>query len=126
MSDFLDMDTASAPDPMQFTARLAELHKKSKSPTGMFGFDDVTCNGKIPHEVGWEEDWAVFFSKLLRGILKHDTKANGAWPKLETAANRIINAVIPRLSGVLQADGRELKPCLIHGDCWEGSSRDFT
>ena len=38
LSDFVDMDT-SAPDPARFTARLAELHRKSKSPNGMFGFE---------------------------------------------------------------------------------------
>ena len=43
------------------------------------------------------------------------------WPELEAAADQVINAVIPRLLGALQADGRELKPSLIHGDCWEGT-----
>lgn len=119
LSDFVDMNT-SAPDPAQFTARLAELHRKSKSPNGMFGFEVTTCDGKLPHTVAWEKSWATFFGKLLRGVLKLDIEANGVWPELKAAAEQVITGVIPRLLGILQSDGRELKPSLIHGDCWEG------
>ena len=120
LSDFVDMDT-SAPDPSQFTTRLAELHHKGTSPNGKFGFDVITCDGKLPHRVEWESSWATFFSKLLKGVLKLDTEANGVWPELEDAAAQVISGVIPRLLGVLQSDGRNIKPSLIHGDCWEGN-----
>ena len=119
LSDFLDLRT-SAPDPVRFTSRIAELHRKSQSPNGMFGFDVTTCDGKLPHTVAWEKSWATFFGKLLQGVLKLDTDANGVWSKLEAVADQVIIGVIPRLLGVLQAAGRELKPSLIHGDCWEG------
>ena len=29
--------------------------------------------------------------------------------------------VVPRLLGALEADGRKIKPCLIHADLWEGN-----
>ena len=119
LSDFVDMDT-SAPEPSQFTARLAEMHRKSSSPCGLFGFPVTTCDGKLPHTVAWEASWATFFAKLLRGVLKLDAETNGTWPELEAAAQQVISAVIPRLLGALQSEGRELKPSLIHGDCWEG------
>ena len=119
LSDFLNMDNA-APEPAQFTARVAELHRKSKSPNGMFGFEATTCDRKPLHTVAWEECWATFFEKLLCGVLKLDTEVNGVWPELEAAAEQVIAGVISRLLGVLQSDGRELKPSLIHGDCWEG------
>ena len=120
LSDFVDMDT-SAPEPTQFTARLAEMHRKSNSPCGMFGFPVTTCDGKLPHTVAWEASWATFFAKLLQGVLKIDTESNGVWPELEAAAQQVISGVIPRMLGILQSEGRELKPSLIHGDCWEGS-----
>ncbi|KAK0512600.1 hypothetical protein JMJ35_004617 [Cladonia borealis] len=120
LSDFVDMDHA-APDPTRFTARLAELHCKSKSPNGMFGFEVTTCDGKLPHTVAWEKSWATFFGKILRGVLKLDIEASGVWPELEAAAEQVLASVIPRLLGILQSDGRELKPSLIHGDCWEGN-----
>ena len=119
LSDFLDMDNA-APEPAQFTAHVAELHRKSKSPNGMFGFETTTCDGKPPHTVAWEKCWATFFEKLLCGVLKLDTEVNGVWPELEAAAEQVIAGIIPRLLGVLQSDGRKLKPSLIHGDGWEG------
>jgi fructosamine-3-kinase len=31
----------------------------------------------------------------------------------------ILDHVIPRLLGPLESDGRQVKPCLIHGDLWE-------
>ena len=55
------MDVTSAPEPVEFTSKLAELHKKSRSPTGKFGFHITTCDGKVAHVVEWEESWAVFF-----------------------------------------------------------------
>ncbi|KAI9715531.1 MAG: hypothetical protein M1828_000783 [Chrysothrix sp. TS-e1954] len=120
LSDFLDMDSAP-PDPEALAERVAELHLKGTSQNGKFGFEVTTCDGKVPHTVAWEESWAVFFTNLLRGVLKMDTEANGKWPELEAAAKQVIDAVIPRLLGVLQTDGRQIKPSLIHGDCWEGN-----
>ena len=62
-------------------------------------------------------------SKSSCAAFKFDIEANGVWPELEAAAEQVITGVIPRLLGILQSDGRELKPSLIHGDCWEG---DYT
>lgn len=118
-SGLVDMDT-SAPEPAQFTVRLAEMHRKSSSPGGMFRFPVTTCDGKLPHTVAWEASCATFFAKLLQGVLKLDTESNGVWPELEAAAQQVIGGVIPRLLGVLQSGGRELKPSLIHGARWEG------
>ena len=86
----------------------------------MFSFEVTTCDGKLPYTVAWEESRATIFGKLLHGVLKLDIEANGVWPELEAAAEQVLTSVIPRLLGNLQSDGRELKPSLIHGDCWEG------
>lgn len=115
-----EMDV-SAPDPATFTARIAELHHKGYSPNGMFGFGVITCDGKFPHTVTWEKSWAVFFVKFLQGVLNLDIETNGSWPPMETAAKQILNAVIPRLLGILQTRDRTLKPSVIHGDLWEGN-----
>ncbi|KAI4272772.1 MAG: hypothetical protein LQ337_005070 [Flavoplaca oasis] len=120
LSDFIDMDM-SAPEPIQFTARVAELHHKGTSPNGMFGFPVTTCDGKLPHTVEWESSWAVFFAKLIRGVLKLDIETNGSWAELEEAAEQTITKVIPRLCCALQAEGRQIKATLIHGDLWEGN-----
>lgn len=98
-----------APEHAHFTARLAEMRRKSKNVR----LSVTTCNGKLPHTVAWKASWATLFAKLLRGVLKLDTEANGVWQaELETAARQVIRRVIPRLLGVLQSEGRELKASL--------------
>lgn len=34
----------------------------------------------------------------------------------------ILKKVVPRLLLPLQSEGRTLKPCLVHGDCWDGNT----
>lgn len=120
LSDFVDMKI-SAPDSTQFAAQIAELHRKGASPEGKFGFPVTTCDGRLPHTVAWEDSWATFFAKLINGVLKLDIEANGPWPEFERAAEQVIAKVIPRLCGVLQSEGRQIKASLIHGDLWDGN-----
>jgi hypothetical protein len=51
LSDFVEMDVVSAPEPTQFTAKVALLHQASASPNGKFGFHVATCDGKMAHTV---------------------------------------------------------------------------
>ena len=119
VSEFIDMDATTAPDPEEFGAKIAEVHQKSSSPTGKFGFHVTTCDGKMPHTVDWQDTWADFFGRLLRGISKIDIEANGSWPELERATEQVITKVVPRLLGDLRHGGEPIKPCIIHGDLWE-------
>ena len=109
------------PDPKLLGVRLAELHRKSQSPTGKFGFYCPTYDGKLPQTTEWDSSWASFFAKLIQGIAKLDAGVNGPWDELQEALDRTCEKVIPRLLGALQENGRKLKPCLIHGDLWEGN-----
>lgn len=120
LTDFIDMSNR-LPDPVRLCSRLAELHRSSVSPTGKFGFHLPTCQGKLPQDVKWESSWASFFAKLLKGALCLDLETNGPWPELQRISDRVLTRVIPRLLGALQEDGRDIKPCLIHGDLWEGN-----
>ncbi|TPX17324.1 uncharacterized protein E0L32_012211 [Thyridium curvatum] len=72
LSEFIDMDITPAPDPVEFTTQLAALHKRSGSPNGRFGFHVVTCDGKMPHTVDWQDSWATFLGRLLQGVCKLD------------------------------------------------------
>jgi protein-ribulosamine 3-kinase len=121
LSEFIDMDVVTAPEPMQFTAKVAQMHQRGTSPDGRFGFPVITCDGKMAHTVEWESSWAKFYAKLLLGVVKLDNETNGPLPKLEAATANMIDRVIPRMLGILQADGRQLKPSLLHGDLWEGN-----
>ncbi|KAH6848432.1 Fructosamine kinase-domain-containing protein [Chaetomium sp. MPI-CAGE-AT-0009] len=121
LSQFVDMDVTAPPEPAEFTRRLAQLHKLSKSPTGKFGFAVQTCDGDRAHVVDWQESWAVFYRNLFLGVCDLDLKRNGPWPEYERAISQVAWKVIPRLLEPLQAKGRTLKPCIIHGNLWEGN-----
>ncbi|KAK2615019.1 hypothetical protein N8I77_001798 [Diaporthe amygdali] len=121
LAEFVNMNVTTAPDPAEFTQRLAQMHKMSKSPTGKFGFTTQTCDGQIAHTVDWKEKWSDFYRELLMGVCKKDVETNGPWPEMELAAKHVADVIIPRLLGPLQENGRTLKPCIIHGDLWEGN-----
>ncbi len=109
------------PDPASLGARLAELHKNSVSPTRKFGFYATIYDGKLPQITTWNNSWTSYFAKLLAGIARLDAATNGYWKELDVAVDRTLGQVIPRLVGVLESEGRSIKPCLIHGDLWEGN-----
>ncbi|EEP82520.1 predicted protein [Uncinocarpus reesii 1704] len=108
------------PNHIKFTTRLAELHKKSKSPTGKFGFHITTCHGKLPQITDcWEDSWEALYKKQLAHMINFDREKNGEWPEFELLCNLTLERVIPRLLRPLQTNGRSIKPCLVHGDLWD-------
>lgn len=108
------------PDPARFTAKLAELHKKSVSPTGKFGFHTMTCHGKVAQMTDqWNESWSVVYQQHLGYMVKQDEEQNGLWPEFKVLCDITLQNVIPRLLEPLQSEGRSIKPCLIHGDLWD-------
>ena len=121
LSEFVNM-TNKDPEPNQLCSKLARLHRDSVSPTGMLGFHITTCLGNTPQEVAWESSWVVFFSKLLKHVVGRDAQINGAWKDLDTLSQRVLKHAIPQVLEPLEAEGRKLKPCLIHADLWEGNT----
>lgn len=121
LGDYHDMDLSVAPDPVKFSTRLADLHRKSTSPNGMFGFHVPTVIGKMERTVTWERSWAKSFTNQLGDVIKYDNETNDPWPEYDAACKQLIDVVIPRLLGALQSDGRDITPSLIHGDLWENN-----
>lgn len=121
LSQFVDMSDR-VPDPNQLCSKLAQLHRTSISPTGKFGFHITTCQGRIPQSVGWESSWTTLFTKMLQHVINLDFKTNGDWEELEKIEKRVVSHVIPRLIGILETDGRSVKPSLCHADLWEGNT----
>jgi protein-ribulosamine 3-kinase len=119
LGDYHDMDLSAAPEPVSFVERIAKLHAKGKSPTGMFGFPVSTVLGKFERTTTWEKSWAVCFANQLKDVVKYDNEVNGLWPEYDLACAQLIAKVIPKLLGALQSDGRSIEPALIHGDLWE-------
>lgn len=119
LGDFVDMDLDAAPEPIELTTQIAELHRKGKSPNGLFGFPVATVCGRMQRTVKWEESWANSFANQLKDVIKYDNETNGVWPEFDAACKQLLDNVIPRLLGALQSEGREITPTLIHGDLWE-------
>ncbi|KAI4641635.1 hypothetical protein J4E93_007733 [Alternaria ventricosa] len=107
LCDFIDM-TNTLPEPTLFCAKLAQLHKFSRSPTGMFG---SILGPKL----------AQFLHKAPPDRPSIEKKENEPWPAYEATSARVLSHVIPRLLGALEENGRQIKPSLIHGDLWEGN-----
>lgn len=109
------------PDPAQLGARLAAMHQSSESPNGQFGFGVQTYDGARLQHVAWDPSWASFFSQLLGEAKRQDGETNGPWRALDVVFARVQSHLVPRLVGALERDGRTVKPCLIHGDLWDGN-----
>ncbi|KAF5005776.1 hypothetical protein FDECE_7786 [Fusarium decemcellulare] len=116
--DFLDLRMV-LPDPSTFSLLVSDIHKKSQSPTGKFGFHVPTCHGKHIQPNDWDESWCHYFTRLLTIFFDIDLDVNGPWKEYENAFEILKTKVVPALLEPLQAGGRVLKPCLVHGDLWE-------
>lgn len=44
------------------------------------------------------------------------------WPEFDQVGELVVSKVVPALLLPLQTDGRSIKPCLVHGDCWDGNT----
>ncbi|KAL9107798.1 MAG: hypothetical protein Q9227_007313 [Pyrenula ochraceoflavens] len=118
VGEYIDMELSVSPEPVSFTSQVAALHRNGRSPTGKFGFPVATVCGRMQRTVTWESSWAKSFTHQLKDVIKYDNETNGPWPEFDAACKQLIDAVIPRLLGILQSDGRDITPTLIHGDLW--------
>lgn len=117
LCEYIDMDDGVS-ELSTFCDAVAKLHENAVSPNGKFGFHVVTCNGNIPQLNDWESSWEVFFSNGLKHMLKLYAEKHGERSEVVTAAQSILDVVIPRLLRPLQEGGRSIVPVLVHGDLW--------
>lgn len=121
LAEFKDVGEQPA-DPVRLAARLADMHRRSISPTGKFGFHISTCHAKIAQAVNtWEDSWCTLYSNHL-GHVMDLARPILQWPEFDIVCKLTLEKVVPRLLLPLQSDGRVLKPSLIHGDCWDGNT----
>ena len=118
---FVDFFEDQPPDPVDTGACVAKLHRSSQLGRRDFGFRAPTYDGMLTNGIALENDWITCFTKMLDTSFDHDWTANGPWRELEVALKQVRQVVIPRLLGMLQAEGRRILPSFIHGDLWEGN-----
>lgn len=120
LCDFIEMSDLK-PGPQQFATEVARMHQASKSPTGHFGFYCNTVHGNLPLQTTWNPSWMSYFSQLVKGAMVLNKERNGDWKDLEQQVDKLLSHVVPELLGPLEADGRTVKPTLIHSNLWDGN-----
>lgn len=110
------------PDVNAFAWKVAELHLKSQSPNGRFGFPVTTFSGNAPQDNKWADTWEAFFTQAFLHMLNLEEESQGESKEMKSLGEALVAKVIPRLLRPMEANGRSVKPCLIHGDLWYGNA----
>lgn len=128
LCEFIDLDD-ELPHVVDFCAKLADLHRRSsamapelKNPESKFGFHVITCNGTVPTHQIWEESWEAYYTDNIKHLVAWEEKLQGPSEKIRELLPTLYDKVIPRLLRPLETEGRILKPCLLHGDLWDGNT----
>lgn len=108
-------------DVQTFTAKVAELHMKGLSPNGKYGFSVPTFLGQMPQYTAWTDSWEEFFTNSMQQLMVMIEEAQGPDVELQMLFKQMISKVIPRLLRPLETGGRQIKPCLVHGDLYSGN-----
>jgi protein-ribulosamine 3-kinase len=105
------------PEASDFCEKVADLHRRSTSisPSGMFGFDITTCNGKVPQENTWSSSWESFFIRSLQHEFILEEQVQGPSEEISALTPILYEKVCPRLLRPLETEGRTLSPALLHG-----------
>ncbi|KAL8772346.1 MAG: hypothetical protein Q9209_002558 [Squamulea sp. 1 TL-2023] len=71
LCEFIDM-TDDLPDVETSMKMLAELHAKSISPTGKYGFHIPTIQGTVPQFTAWTDSWEDFFTESIKLVFENE------------------------------------------------------
>jgi protein-ribulosamine 3-kinase len=121
LCNFVDMDEDTLPDTQKFVRALAKLHMTTISPTSKYGFPVATLQGPVPQFADWTDTWEEFFSRSFQRVVENEEKAQGPDQEMQELERAIFKKVIPRLLRPLETGGRSIRPCLVHGDIWDGN-----
>ncbi|CAO1601636.1 hypothetical protein XANCAGTX0491_005285 [Xanthoria calcicola] len=120
LCDFHHMDPET-PNASTLTARLAEMHKKSISPNGKYGFHLTTYNGNLPQDCTWTDTWEECYRNNLKRMFDLEEEARGSDGDFRELRDTVLDKAVTRLLRPLESEGRSIKPCLVHGDLWSGN-----
>ena len=116
--DFSD----DAMDAAKFCEKVAQMHLRSVSPTGQYGFHVTTHHGNLPQNNEWNNSWESFFAESLKSMFVLEEQTQGTSKEIEELRGPLFRKVIPKLLRPLETGGRNIKPSLIHGDLWYGNA----
>ena len=113
-----------------FTKRMAQIHRQTmamhlemkapyeKSGKPKFGFHVPSAMANFAHrQACWEDSWEEWYAKTTRWGLEIEEQVNGPQPDgMKEDLKALFERVIPRVLRPLETGGRQIKPCLMHGD----------
>ncbi|TGO44378.1 hypothetical protein BCON_0531g00010 [Botryotinia convoluta] len=92
------------------------------SPNGKYGFFVPTYKGTIPQYTEWQETWGEAYYHSMKWFIHAEEKSEGIDKEMQELCQGILEKVISRLLRPLETGGRQIQPCLIHGDLWAGNT----
>jgi fructosamine-3-kinase len=105
-----------------FTALVADMHRRGVSPNGKFGNPNVTFGGRNPQLFPVTDTWEECFIHGMKAIFAAEKQTQGPDEELEYLEQAMIDQVFPRLLRALETGDRKIVPRLVHGDLWEGNT----
>ena len=114
--------TEKVPRPQDFCASLAVLHNKSMGDSDKFGFPSTRVQGSVRLENHVEDRWTDYFKKAIRHMIEQEAETHGRSNEIDDLAPALIDKVIPRLLSPLEIGDECIRPCLVHGDLWDGNA----
>lgn len=121
LCEFVEM-TDDLPDVEDSMRMLAELHSKSLSPNGQYGFHIPTLQGTVEQYTEWTSSWEEFFTKSIMLVFQNEEASQGPDEEVQQLCREVLSKVVPRLLRPLETGGRHIQPRLIHGDLWDGNT----
>ncbi|KAK5330597.1 hypothetical protein LTR70_000427 [Exophiala xenobiotica] len=121
LASFVDM-TDEVPEVEQLPAKMAELHSRALSPNGKYGFSVPTGMGACMQQNEWTSSWETSFTTMMNTMFEFEQDMHGSDEKMRQMHQIILEKVIPRLLRPLETGSREIQPCLVHGDLWDGNT----
>ncbi|KAI3341620.1 Fructosamine/Ketosamine-3-kinase [Ustulina deusta] len=118
--DFVDM-VDEVPSPVAWAEAAAALHKRSKCPTGKFGFHCPTHVANVLIDNTWDPSWEAVWTHQMRSLLRQDQALHGVDEEYSELQATFFNVLIPTYLRPLESNGRSISPCLIHSNLWPGN-----
>ncbi|KAI0518491.1 Fructosamine/Ketosamine-3-kinase [Xylaria bambusicola] len=118
--DFVDL-VDEVPSPAVWAEAAATLHKRSRWPTGQFGFH---CPGHVANVLIdniWDSSWESVWTHQMRSLLRQDEAIHGVDEKYSELQATFFDVVIPTYLRPLESNGRSITPCLVHSNLWPGN-----
>ena len=109
------------PDVELFPEQLTELHRRFVSANLKYGWGSTGYYGTVMLNPVWTATWEECFTLRTMELLRMELEAQGTNEEIERLAVPFKEKVIPRLLRPMETQGHKIKPCLVHGDLWQGT-----